>query len=56
MSSLMDVTKNNKSKGSEETKEKFRKFKYFLVNLIMPIAITIFQIILILSREMQSEF
>ena len=56
MSSLIDVTKNTKSKVSEETKEKFRKFKYYLVNLIMPIGITIFQLLIILDREMQTKF
>ena len=56
MSSLIDVTKNTKSNVSEEFKEKFRKTKYYIVNLIMPIGVTIFQIILILNREMQSKF
>ncbi len=56
MSSLIDVTKNTKSKVSEETKEKFRKFNYYLVNLIMPIGITIFQLLIILDREMQTKF
>lgn len=56
MSSLIDVTKNTKSKVSEETKEKFRKFKYYLVNLIMPIGITIFQLLILLDREMQTKF
>ncbi len=54
MSTLIDVTK--KSVVSEETKQKFRKFKYYLVNVMMPIAITIFQIILILDTEMQTKF
>ncbi|OGS74620.1 MAG: hypothetical protein A3G95_09155 [Flavobacteria bacterium RIFCSPLOWO2_12_FULL_31_7] len=56
MSSLIDVTKNTKSNVSEEFKEKFRKTKYYIVNLIMPIGVTIFQIILILNREMQIKF
>lgn len=44
MSSLIDLTKNTKSKVSEETKEKFRKLKYYLVNIIIQIVLTIFQI------------
>jgi hypothetical protein len=56
MSSLIDVTKNTKSKVSQETQKKFRKFKYYLVNLIMPIGITIFQILIILYREIQTKF
>lgn len=56
MSSLIDVTKNTQSKVSEEAKEKFLIIKYYVVNLIMPIGITIFQIILLLNREMQTKF
>ncbi len=54
MSTLIDVTK--KSLAKEETKQKFRKFKYYLVNVMMPIAITIFQIMLIFDTEMQTKF
>ncbi len=56
MSSLIDVTKNNKSNLSEELKQKFRKTKYYIVNIVMPVGVTIFQIILILNKEIQNKF
>jgi hypothetical protein len=54
ISSWIDVTKNSKANVSEEFKIKFRKFKLFTVNIIMPIGITFFQIILVWNKEMQS--
>ncbi len=56
MSSLIDVTKNNKSNLSEELKQKFRKTKYYIVKIVMPVGVTIFQIILILNKEIQNKF
>ena len=56
MSSIIDVTKNSNSNLSEEVKEKFRTTKFYMVNLIMPIGITIFQIMLIFDKELQSNF
>ena len=56
MSSKIDVTKNSRASITEESKARFRKIKYYMVNLIMPIGITIFQIILMFHKEMQSEF
>ena len=56
MSSWIDVTKSNKANVSEEFKTKFRKFIFFIVNIILPIGITFFQIILVWNKEMQSEF
>lgn len=56
ISSKIDVTKNSKASITEESKARFRKIKYYMVNLIMPIGITIFQIILMFHKEMQSEF
>lgn len=56
MSSIIDVTKNSNSNLSEEVKEKFRTTKFYMVNLIMPIGVTIFQIMLIFDKELQSNF
>lgn len=56
ISSWIDVTKNNKVNISEEFKIKFRKFKLFIVNIMMPVGITFFQIILVWNKEMQSKF
>ena len=56
MSSLIDVTKNNRANISEEYKAIFRKIKFCMVNIMMPIGITIFQIILMFNKEMQRKF
>lgn len=56
LSSWIDFTKNSKVNISEEFKTKFRKFKFFIVNIMMPIGITFFQIILVWNKEMQSKF
>ena len=52
MRSQIDVTKNNKANISEENKATFRKIKSYIVNIVMPIGITIFQIILMFHKEM----
>ena len=56
MSSLIDVTKNNETNISEEFKQKFRKTKYYILNMVMPVGVSIFQIILILNKEIQNSF
>ena len=56
MSSQIDVTKNNKANISEENKATFPKIKSYIVNIVMPISIAIFQIILMFHKEMQREF
>jgi hypothetical protein len=53
ISSWINVTKNSKANVSEEFKIKFQKTKLFIVNTIMPIGITLFQIILVWNKEMQ---
>ena len=53
MSSWINVIKNSKANVSEEFKIKFQKTKLFIVNTIMPIGITLFQIILVWNKEMQ---
>lgn len=55
MSSFIDVTKNNKAKLSEEVKERFRKVMHYLINFVMPVCITIYQILLMLNREIQNK-
>ena len=54
MSSWINVIKNSKANVSEEFKIKFQKFKLFIVNIIMPIGITLFQIILVWNKEVQN--
>ncbi len=54
MSSWINVIKNSKANVSEEFKIKFQKFKLFTVNIIMPIGITLFQIILVWNKEVQN--
>ena len=54
ISSWINVIKNSKANVSEEFKIKFQKFKLFTVNIIMPIGITLFQIILVWNKEVQN--
>ncbi len=56
MSSKIDVIKNSEASIAEETKARFQKIKFYMINLIMPIGITIFQIILMFDKEMQRKF
>lgn len=56
MSSRIDVTKNNKADISEEKKEMFRKIKFYMMTVIMPIGITLFQIVLMFNKKVQAGF
>ena len=54
MSNQINVIKNN-STVSELAKIKLLKIKFYAISYIFPIMITIFQIILLFSTEMQNE-
>ncbi len=55
MSKLINVT-NNKNEISENIKDNFLKVKSIMVNYILPIMITLFQILVICIKELQDEF
>lgn len=55
VSSKIDVTKNSNLNLSEDPKDQFRKIKYYMANIIIPIFTTIFQIILMFDKEIQNK-
>lgn len=54
MSNQINIINNN-STVSELTKMKLAKIKFYFISFVLPILITIFQIIFLLSAEMQNE-
>lgn len=55
MSSRLAVIKNSTT-VEEASRERLLKIKYYVLHFALPIGITIFQILLLFSKEMQGQF
>lgn len=53
MSSRVNVFKNNTS-VTQEKRERLLKIKYYLMHFVVPIGVTVFQIILLFNKKVQA--